>query len=90
MSEDGGAGHPKKKWKEIRGSPLPPPMAVIQGVESHEALRKERGREAPHGNTLVLQISSQPMGMPHMEVANLLQGCLHQDSTLGEQIPRAE
>ena len=81
---------PRRKWKEVRGSPLPPPKAVIQGVGSHMNLRKDGAWAAACGNTFALQIPSQLMEKPHTEVDKVLQGCLHQGSTPREKIARIE
>lgn len=53
-------------------------------------LRGKGGEAALHGNTAILRVHSQYMGKPHTEVTKLLQRYLHQASTPGEQIQRAQ
>ena len=41
-------------------------------------------------NIFALQVTTQLVGNPHTEMGKLLQGCLHEASSPGEKIARAE
>ena len=63
---------------------------MTQDAGQHAVREEKGGGVALCRNTFALQVASEPMGKPHTEVAKLLPGCLHQASTVGEQIGRAE
>ena len=66
-------------------------MAVTQDMGQPVAQRGEAIGLAFHWNTFTSHHShEQPLGKPHIEVAELLWGCLHQASTQGKQVVRAE